>query len=89
MCTFFFLDPLVAAAFQSLLTDETAENKTGDNKNARLPDALDQQILNANTVKGLLAITDGNSLITRKHALKVNYGIFTSIHIFFCLSFVL
>lgn len=70
-CYCYYSDPLVAAAFQSLLTDESAHTKTADSKVPHVPDALDQQISNANTVKGLLAITDGNSLVTRKHALKV------------------
>lgn len=57
-------DPMIAAAFESLTKDET---DTTSSKR----DQIDELILNANTVMGLLSIAESNAAITRKHALKI------------------
>lgn len=62
---------MVAAAFDSLLSNEETQavkTSAADGK----PDDIDEQIINAKTVTGLLSVTDANgSAVTRKHALKV------------------
>lgn len=60
---------MVAAAFESLKEDSNASgdqnSKTAANNN------IDERIINAKTVNGLLAITENNVQISRKHALKI------------------
>ena len=53
------------------LNDELIENPTSDNATDKKIN-LDEIIGNAKTVNGLLSITENNTDITRKHALKVN-----------------
>lgn len=61
----FILDPMVAAAFDSL-KDENTTIKPVDNL-----DEIDERIINAKSVMGLLSVAEGNTPVTRKHALKV------------------
>lgn len=65
-----FLDPTVAAVFATL-NDDPTENSTSANANDKKFN-LDEIIGNAKTVNGLLSITENNTDITRKHALKVS-----------------
>lgn len=58
---------MVAAAFDSLKDENTLIKKTDNVK----PDEIDERIINANTVMGLLSVAEGNTSVTRKHALKV------------------
>lgn len=64
-----FLDPTIAAVFATL-NDDPAEVPTSVNANDKKFN-LDEIIGNAKTVNGLLSITENNTDITRKHALKV------------------
>ncbi|KAH8242794.1 hypothetical protein KR032_002170 [Drosophila birchii] len=57
---------MVAAAFESLRNNNPKdEKKTGGSSN------IDDRIVNAKTVNGLLAITENNSAFSRKHALRI------------------
>lgn len=59
---------MVAAAFESLRNEHEASGK------ATAPAAstnIDERIVNAKTVNGLLAITENNNAFSRKHALKI------------------
>ncbi|XP_017023677.1 FAST kinase domain-containing protein 4 [Drosophila kikkawai] len=57
---------MVAAAFESLRNDNPKdEKKTPASSN------IDDRIVNAKTVNGLLAITENNSAFSRKHALRI------------------
>ncbi|XP_020813139.1 protein TBRG4 [Drosophila serrata] len=57
---------MVAAAFESLRNDNPKdEKKAGASSN------IDDRIVNAKTVNGLLAITENNSAFSRKHALRI------------------
>lgn len=58
---------MVAAAFDSL-KDENTTIKQADSVK---PDEIDERIISAKTVMGLLSVAEGNTAITRKHALKV------------------
>lgn len=58
---------MVAAAFDSL-KDENTTNKQTENVKV---DEIDERIINAKTVMGLLSVAEGNTSVTRKHALKV------------------
>ncbi|CAD7090388.1 unnamed protein product [Hermetia illucens] len=62
---------LVAAAFQSLKTDDSAAPEAASPTQGASHSSLDEKIMNAKTVNGLLAITDIGANISRKHALKV------------------
>lgn len=57
---------MVAAAFDSLLEKE--ENPSNETNK---PDEIDERIIKAKTVMGLLSVAEGNAAVTRKHALKV------------------
>ncbi|CAD6994505.1 protein TBRG4 [Ceratitis capitata] len=59
---------LVAAAFESLKEDSTSENKAAGSKTTS---NLDERILKAKTVNGLLSITEASGPLSRKHALKI------------------
>lgn len=61
---------MVAAAFDSLKD----ESKPIENIDIVKPDEIDERIIKANTVMGLLSVAEGNTSITRKHALKVLSG---------------
>lgn len=65
-----FSDPLIAAAFESLKTkdDELPDGKTDKSK----LDEIDERIVNAKTVPGLLSVAENSAGMTRKHALKVS-----------------
>lgn len=65
-----FLDPTIAAVFATL-NDDPTENPTSATANDTKFN-LDEIIGNAKTVNGLLSITENNTDITRKHALKVS-----------------
>lgn len=57
---------MVAAAFESLRNDNPKDEKrNGASSN------IDDRIVNAKTVNGLLAITENNSAFSRKHALRI------------------
>lgn len=58
---------MVAAAFDSLKDENTTIKQTDNVK----PDEIDERIINAKTVMGLLSVAEGNTSVTRKHALKV------------------
>lgn len=63
-----FLGHMVAAAFESLRSEQDFDGKptvpvTSTN--------IDERIVNAKTVNGLLAITENNNAFSRKHALKI------------------
>lgn len=55
---------MVAAAFESLKNDK-------DDKRSPSSSNIDERIINAKTVNGLLAITENNAAFSRKHALKI------------------
>ncbi|KAH8318923.1 hypothetical protein KR074_011964 [Drosophila pseudoananassae] len=55
---------MVAAAFESLKNDKDAKRGPASNN-------IDERIINAKTVNGLLAITENNAAFSRKHALKI------------------
>jgi hypothetical protein len=57
---------MVAAVFASLKEDETTELNP-----PKPADIVDERILNAKTVNGLLSISEMNGAVSRKHALKV------------------
>ncbi|XP_067618070.1 FAST kinase domain-containing protein 4 [Eurosta solidaginis] len=64
---------LVAAAFESL-KDENSTSTTETCKANGLSkkiDSLDERIINAKTVNGILAVSEGNGPLSRKHALKI------------------
>lgn len=58
--------PLVAAAFASL------QGKDDVKMDKSKLDEIDERIINAKTVKGLLSVAEFSTGITRKHALKVS-----------------
>ncbi|CAO1423162.1 unnamed protein product [Diamesa tonsa] len=62
-------NPTIAAVFATL-NDDPAEVPTSVNANDKKFN-LDEIIGNAKTVNGLLSITENNTDITRKHALKI------------------
>lgn len=66
MCKFYFLDPIVAAAFASLKNES---DPFVEDSQAKL--SIDEQIVNAKTVAGLLRISEKNVNISRTHALKI------------------
>lgn len=55
---------LVAAAFENL-KDDSGKTSSASNTN------IDERINNAKTVNSLLSVTEGNTTITRKHALRI------------------
>ncbi|KAH8278588.1 hypothetical protein KR018_005705 [Drosophila ironensis] len=55
---------MVAAAFESLKNDK-------DDKRGAASSNIDERIINAKTVNGLLAITENNTAFSRKHALRI------------------
>uniref|UniRef100_A0A6P4FEL5 Protein TBRG4 n=1 Tax=Drosophila rhopaloa TaxID=1041015 RepID=A0A6P4FEL5_DRORH len=57
---------MVAAAFESLKND----NPKDDSKSLA-SSKIDERIINAKTVNGLLAITENNNAFSRKHALRI------------------
>lgn len=64
-----FSDPLITAAFESLQAkDELLDEKTDKTK----LDEIDERIINAKTVMGLLSVAENSNGMTRKHALKVS-----------------
>lgn len=64
---FFILDPIVAAAFASLLQEDRSQENS---KGGAVSNETDEKIINAETVNDLLRIP-GQTKVTRKHALKV------------------
>ncbi|KAH8382043.1 hypothetical protein KR009_001560 [Drosophila setifemur] len=58
---------MVAAAFESLKNDSPLK----DDKRSLASSSIDDRIVNAKTVNGLLAITENNTAFSRKHALKI------------------
>ncbi|XP_055853270.1 FAST kinase domain-containing protein 4 [Episyrphus balteatus] len=68
---------IVAAAFQSLKEDDT--NQSGEaaassgaaSSSSPKSNNIDERILNAKTVNGLLSVSENTSTISRKHALKI------------------
>ncbi|KAH8311650.1 hypothetical protein KR044_007358 [Drosophila immigrans] len=59
---------MVAAAFESLRSENDLAAKSS---NATNINNIDERIINAKTVNGLLAITENNNSFSRKHALKI------------------
>ncbi|XP_050744811.1 FAST kinase domain-containing protein 4 [Drosophila biarmipes] len=57
---------MVAAAFESLKNDGTK-----DEGKSLASSKIDERIINAKTVNGLLGITENNSAFSRKHALRI------------------
>lgn len=57
----------MAAAFENLQKEETSINSSPSAATAH----IDERIVNAKTVNSLLAITESNDSLTRKHALKI------------------
>ncbi|XP_017131399.1 FAST kinase domain-containing protein 4 [Drosophila elegans] len=57
---------MVAAAFESLKND----NPKDESKNLA-SSKIDERIINAKTVNGLLSITESNNAFSRKHALRI------------------
>lgn len=57
----------MAAAFENLQKEETSISSRPSDATAH----IDERIVNAKTVNSLLAITEGNASLTRKHALKI------------------
>lgn len=64
---------MVAAAFENLKDDTPASSTKNVRASAGNLDSniIDDRINNAKTVNGLLAVTEGNNTITRKHALRI------------------
>lgn len=64
---------MVAAAFESLRNENEASVKSTAEKSSTNSAAnnIDERIINAKTVNGLLAITENNNAFSRKHALKI------------------
>ncbi|XP_037950789.1 FAST kinase domain-containing protein 4 [Teleopsis dalmanni] len=60
---------LVAAAFESLKNSD--ENNTEKSTPTPIDNVINERIINAKTVNGLLAIVDGDKTITRTHAFKI------------------
>ncbi|EDV94306.1 FAST kinase domain-containing protein 4 [Drosophila grimshawi] len=58
---------MVAAAFESLRNENESKGKSA----ASIGNNIDERIVNAKTVNGLLAITENNNAFSRKHALKI------------------
>lgn len=67
-------DPMVAAAFDSLQAkgDEVPDVKMDKSK----LDEIDERIVNAKTVQGLLSVAENSTGMTRKQALKVSITLF-------------
>ncbi|KAL7730523.1 hypothetical protein ACLKA6_000524 [Drosophila palustris] len=59
---------MVAAAFSSLRNESESSVKSTTNPAVN---NIDERIINAKTVNGLLAITENNNAFNRKHALKI------------------
>jgi len=57
---------MVAAAFKSLKNDNPKDEGTN-----LASSKIDERIINAKTVNGLLGITENNNGFSRKHALKI------------------
>ncbi|EDW24551.1 GL23341 [Drosophila persimilis] len=57
---------LVAAAFESLRNESPT-----DDKKTPASSSIDDRIINAKSVNGLLAITENNNAFSRKHALRI------------------
>lgn len=63
---------IVAAAFESLKEDDKQQSKeAGTTAPAAKTNSIDERILNAKTVNGLLSVSESNTAISRKHALKI------------------
>lgn len=65
---------MVAAAFDALkdenvVTDQSVAGAAVPT--ITKPDEIDERIVNAKSVMGLLSVAEGNVNVTRKHALKV------------------
>lgn len=59
---------MVAAAFESLRNENETSGKSITNTAVN---SIDERIVNAKTLNGLLSITENNSAFSRKHALKI------------------
>lgn len=68
-----FSGHMVAAAFESLRNETESSGKPTTNKSspASAANNIDERIVNAQTVNGLLSITENNVAFSRKHALKI------------------
>lgn len=68
-----FSGHMVAAAFESLRNETESSGKLTTNKSSTASAAnnIDERIVNAQTVNGLLSITENNVAFSRKHALKI------------------
>ncbi|XP_017870431.1 PREDICTED: protein TBRG4 [Drosophila arizonae] len=64
---------MVAAAFESLRNENESPGKatTNNSSSTQTVNNIDERIINAKTVNGLLAITENNNAFSRKHALKI------------------
>ncbi|XP_073815789.1 FAST kinase domain-containing protein 4 [Musca autumnalis] len=65
---------LVAAAFENLQKDDSQSSAASSSKTNTTPAKganIDERITNAKTINGLLGIAEGNTVITRKHALRI------------------
>lgn len=65
---------LVAAAFENLQKDDSSQASASSSKantSASKGSNIDERITNAKTINGLLGITEGNTVLTRKHALRI------------------
>ncbi|XP_030370255.1 FAST kinase domain-containing protein 4 [Scaptodrosophila lebanonensis] len=64
---------MVAAVFESLKNQDDLSVKTSDigKKSATAANSLDERIVNAKTVNGLLSITENNGSLSRKQALQI------------------
>lgn len=64
---------MVAAVFDSLKNENVvvASAEDGGGATKSNADEIDDRIINAKSVIGLLSVADGNASVTRKHALKV------------------
>lgn len=65
---------MVAAAFENLQKDDSSQASASSSKantSASKGSNIDERITNAKTINGLLGITEGNTVLTRKHALRI------------------
>lgn len=64
---------MVAAAFDALKDENVVTDKSAADVAVPTtkPDEIDERIVNAKSVMGLLSVAEGNVNVTRKHALKV------------------
>ncbi|XP_061392733.1 FAST kinase domain-containing protein 4 [Musca vetustissima] len=61
----------VAAAFENLQKDESQSSPKTSTSTSPKGASVDERITNAKTINGLLGITEGGTVLTRKHALRI------------------